>query len=243
MEILGHFNFSLAQQNKRAAIKRMDFNESRNPWEWWQSPHKKNLSGHRPTEVRLRSLVESLELAAVSDHNVLAGLAGAATVGFDLLYNVEPVGHGTENHVLAVEPCGLNRAQEELGTVCVRPSVGHAQDSGAGVLELEVLVFELLAVDRLAAGAVSGSEIATLTHEVVDHSVETGAFVAKAFLSGAESAKVLGGLGHDIGTQGHFDAAERFAVSSDVKKANGIIHRRQFPSAASGPASTICRRG
>lgn len=36
-----------------------------------------------------------------------------------------------------------------LASVGVGPGVGHGQDSGLGVLELEVLVSELLAVDGL----------------------------------------------------------------------------------------------
>lgn len=39
-----------------------------------------------------------------------------------------------------------------LGSVGVRASVGHREDARAGVLQGEVLVLELLAVDRLAAG-------------------------------------------------------------------------------------------
>ena len=45
-------------------------------------------------------------------------------------------------------------------------SLCHGQGAGAGVLELEVLVSELLAVDGFAAGAVATREVATLDHEV-----------------------------------------------------------------------------
>lgn len=85
------------------------------------------------------------------------------------------------------------------------------------MLEVEVLVGELFAVDRLAAGSVEGSKVTSLDHELFDHAVEnrawgwlarteTGsgglaleaqwlALFAYALLSGAEGAEVLCGLG------------------------------------------------
>ena len=62
------------------------------------------------------------------------------------------------------------------------------------MLELEVLISELLAVDTLAACAVAVREVTTLTHELLDYTVEGRALVAKAFLSGSQSAEVLSGL-------------------------------------------------
>lgn len=74
--------------------------------------------------------------------------------------------------MLAIEPRGLDGADEELravgagtvDTLLVRcreyrgkggdlPGVGHGEDTGASVRQVEVLVLELLAVDGLAAGA------------------------------------------------------------------------------------------
>jgi hypothetical protein len=40
------------------------------------------------------------------------------------------------------------------------------------MLEIEVLVGELFAVDRLAAGTVECGEVTTLNHELLDHTVE-----------------------------------------------------------------------
>lgn len=52
-----------------------------------------------------------------------------------------------------------------------------------GVLELEVLVGELGAVDALAAPTVARGKVSTLDHKVLDHAVEGGALVAKVILA------------------------------------------------------------
>jgi hypothetical protein len=62
------------------------------------------------------------------------------------------------------------------------------------VLELEVLVGELFAVDGLATSAVALGKVATLDHEILDDTVEGGALVAKALLASSKSSEVLGGL-------------------------------------------------
>jgi hypothetical protein len=56
--------------------------------------------------------------------------------------------------VLAVEPRGDDGGDEELGAVGVGSGVGHREEVGAVVAELEVLVGELVAVDGLATGTV-----------------------------------------------------------------------------------------
>jgi hypothetical protein len=72
--------------------------------------------------------------------------------------------------VLAIELRGLDGTDGELGAVAdkflvlliekavgddlrARAGVGHGEDTGTSVLELEVLVLELLAIDRLSTGA------------------------------------------------------------------------------------------
>ena len=110
---------------------------------------------------------------------------------------------------------------KELRAVGVRAGVGHAQDAGAGVLELEVLVGELGAVDRLAAGAVVVGEIAPLAHEVGDDAVEASCLEAETLFAGAEGAEVLGRLGHDVGAEFDDDPAQRLAVGSDIQVTAG----------------------
>lgn len=59
------------------------------------------------------------------------------------------------------------------------------------MLELEVLVGKLGAVDGLAARAVVVGEVAALDHELLDDAVEARALVAEALLAGCERAEVL----------------------------------------------------
>jgi hypothetical protein len=75
------------------------------------------------------------------------------------------------HNVLAVQPGSLAGADEELGTVGVGTSVGHGQDTFTSVLQDEVLVGELGAVDGLSTGTVVVGEVTTLAHELGDDTV------------------------------------------------------------------------
>ena len=69
------------------------------------------------------------------------------------------------------------------------------------MLQGEVLVLELVAVDGLAPGAVPGGEVTTLAHEVGDDTVECGSLESESLLSGAESTEVLRSLGDNVRPQ------------------------------------------
>jgi hypothetical protein len=111
------------------------------------------------------------------------------------------------------------RAQHLSVYVRSGTGVGHGEDTGASVPQVEVLVLELLAVDGLTTGAlrtvrlvsclqvagrmtyVATGEVTTLEHELGDDTVEGGALVveglaraAGTLLTSAESTEVLGGL-------------------------------------------------
>lgn len=99
---------------------------------------------------------------------------------------IEPAVVGQHNVPWAEEPalpCD-DGGDEKLRTVGVLSGIGHAQHALLGVLQLEVFVFELVSVDRLASCAISFGEVTALYHELLDDSVEARAFVAEAFLAG-----------------------------------------------------------
>merc|ERR1719495_288967 len=87
----------------------------------------------------------------------------------------------------------------------------------AGVLVDEVLVGELLSIDRLAPGPVAHGEIASLDHETGNNAVEDAALVPEALLPGAERAEILASLGHVVGEQLELDPSERSATGGDVE--------------------------
>jgi len=173
----------------------------------------------------------SRELATVSDLNRLGGPSTARTDLLNGPHHIHPLHNLTEHAVLTVEPLGLGRANEELRSVGVRTGVGHGQDSRTGVLPHEVLIGEFSAVDRLATGAVSGGEVATLAHEAGDDSVEGRALVVEGLtglsdplLAGAECTEVLGGLRNDVGEELHHDPAGGLATDGHVEEHLRVRH-------------------
>ena len=94
------------------------------------------------------------ELTAVGDDDLLAGCAGSGSEFLDGGDNVKALGYVAEDGVLAVQPCGFHRAEEELGSVGVWAGVGHGENTCASVLEREVLVGEFFTVDGLSARTV-----------------------------------------------------------------------------------------
>ena len=76
---------------------------------------------------------------------------------------------------------------------------------------------ELLAVDRLATGAVVAGEVAALEHELGDDAVEPRAGVAVPVLPSAQLAEVARGLGDDVVVQLEYDAAARRTADGDIE--------------------------
>jgi len=167
----------------------------------------------------------SAELTTVSDGHIALGLPALASLTFDRFHDIHSVNDFAEHHVLSIQPFGLDGAQEELRPVGVGSSVRHGQDTGTHVLFLEVLIRELLPVDRFTSGSVTPSEISSLTHEVGDDSMEFGSFemqrntrFAFSLFAGAETTEVLRSFGHDVIVQLHDNASGRLSAESDIEK-------------------------
>jgi len=126
--------------------------------------------------------------------------------------------------VLAIEPCCLNSAQEKLGSVGVGTSVGHGENARSGVLQGEVLVRKLLAIDGFSTSAVVVGEVTSLAHEIVDNTVEGGALVAVTLLSSAKSTEVLSSLGGDIGAERHLNPSKRGAIGGHIEITYWVCH-------------------
>ena len=169
------------------------------------------------------------QLSAVGDDDRLGRLSARRSNTLNLLHDVHAAGDGAEDAVLSVEPRRGDGAEEELASVGVGSGVGHGEDSRSRVLQREVLVRELGAVDGLSTGTVSGGEVTSLAHEVCDDAVEAGSLevqrlsrLADALLSRAERAEVLRRLGSDVGAERHFDASRGRAADGDVEENNRV---------------------
>jgi hypothetical protein len=77
----------------------------------------------------LNSLLRTclLTLAAVSNGDLLGGLAALGAIGLDLLDDLHALDDLPEDDVFAVQPMGLGRAHEELRAVRVGSGVSHRQ--------------------------------------------------------------------------------------------------------------------
>lgn len=170
-------------------------------------------------------------MTAVSDDDWLGGFTGLRSDCFNCLHNVHTFNDGTEDAMLTVQPFGLDGTQEELGTVGVWPCVGHGQDTWSGVLELEVLVFELVSVDGFPTGSVTCGEITSLTHKLWDHTMEGGALEVQ-WLSGpthtlftrAESTKVFDGSWDDIGSKFHNNTSGGLTTNGHIEEDFWVGH-------------------
>lgn len=117
-----------------------------------------------------------------------------------------------------IEPAGNDSCDEELGSIGVLSGIGHGEESRLVVLELKVLIWKTLAIDGLAASAVTLGEITALEHEVGDHTVERRSLVAKAVLASSEFTEVFASLGDDVIEELENDAPSRLVVDRDIKE-------------------------
>ena len=78
------------------------------------------------------------------------------------------------------------------------------------MLQCEVLISELLAIDALATGAIASSEVTSLKHELGDDPVEAAALEAEALLTRAKGAEVL-----CITTSGHFSLFTQLRLATN----------------------------
>lgn len=135
----------------------------------------------------------------------------------------------------------------QLVNLRIWSGVGHGQQTGLVVLQLEVLVCELLAIDGLAASTlyrscqlcvfifcclfrgtdIAASEVTTLQHELRDDSVKLAALVAKALLAGAESAEVLSSFWDYIVVEVEVDPA---SLGCGFIKSQQASRREELPA-------------
>ena len=133
--------------------------------------------------------------------------------------------HLAEDNMLVVEPRCLNERHEELRSISVSARVGHGEEARPRVLEDEVLILELPAVDGLTASAIVLCEVATLCHEVPDDTVELAALEVQwlsreAHTGGAigQRGEILDSLGNGVTEQAEDEATDRLAILVHVEE-------------------------
>lgn len=131
----------------------------------------------------------------------------------------------------AIQPFCFRGADEKLGSVGVGSSIGHRQDTRSSVLQLEVLIRELPAVNGLPSGSVVVREIATLTHKLRDDAVECGSLVTEAVLTGAQRSEVLGSSWNNFGVELEGYPAERLVIGSNVEENRRVVVGGRRPAA------------
>ena len=126
-------------------------------------------------------------------------------------------------------------SNEELRAVGVLTSIRHAHETLLGVLELEVLIFELVSIDycasihvlvafflRILTGFATSTialcEITTLNHESLNDTVESRALISESFLSRGQSTKVLSSLWDGLAVKTDHNATHFLISMGDVEE-------------------------
>ena len=154
----------------------------------------------------LAELFLELHLATFGHFDGDAGLvcliSGSLSHHFD---DILSTFNSAEDHVLAIEPWAGLKSDEELRAIGIGSCIRHGEQIGFRVPNLEVLISKLLSINTLATCAIELGEIASLCHEIWDHTMETTVLIMKHFawvassrLASAELSKVFGCARHNI---------------------------------------------
>ena len=71
--------------------------------------------------------------------------------------------------MFAIQPLGLDCADEKLRTICVGTSICHGQDARTHMLRDDILIIKFLPIGGLDANATMACEVTTLAHKSWQH--------------------------------------------------------------------------
>mmetsp|Transcript_13072 Transcript_13072/g.18072 ORF Transcript_13072/g.18072 Transcript_13072/m.18072 type:complete len:258 (-) Transcript_13072:197-970(-) len=115
-----------------------------------------------------------------------------------------------KDDMFSVKVRSWGNSQEKLRSIGMLPSVRHREQAFLLMLNFEVLVFKLLAVNGLASLTIPIGEVSSLAHESRNYSVERAAFVVEwlsflsnSFLAGAQGPEVCNCLRNLFSVQSH----------------------------------------
>jgi len=115
-------------------------------------------------ETLCSSPPRNLQLSGVDDGDLGLWCSRSASDALDGLDDIITLQDLAEDDVASVQPRGLDGGDEELGSVGVWPGVGHGEVHWSLVLEVEVLISELLSIDRFSSTSVEHGEVTSLDH-------------------------------------------------------------------------------
>ena len=108
-----------------------------------------------------------------------------------------------KNDMRTVQPVRRSESDEKLAPICTWASVCHREQSTLIVLDIEVFIWELGAVDRNTTSAIMIRKVASLSHEVLNHAMESAALVSIFLLvvSSAQRSEIFCCLGDLVGVK------------------------------------------
>ena len=74
----------------------------------------------------------------------------------------------------------ISRSSKALGLLAdlhTRTSISHGKQERLCVLQLEILIIELGAIDTLSSGSIASSKVSALDHKLLDDTVKSAALV------------------------------------------------------------------
>jgi hypothetical protein len=154
LRFVGERDIQLVPLDGRKSGSRQAFNNRKVKYQRIQNAMGELREAAAHLQLPANTFVRHLQLAALCNLDRLCGLVTRLLVDIlDLIDDFVTLEDLAEDDVAAIEPRGDGSRDEELATVGVLARVGHGEDALLAVLELEVLVGELGAVDGLAASA------------------------------------------------------------------------------------------
>lgn len=164
----------------------------------------KRLVGYHASPIVDRVGIRLLNVYLPNNDVLNRGISLGRADKLDRLDHVHPLDDVAEDDVLPIQPGGHHGADEKLGPVRVPPTVGHRQTSDA-VLQLEVLILELRAIDGVSSTAISTLEVPALDHELRDDTMELRPLVGETLCPTSNGDKVLYGLWNDLSEEAKGD--------------------------------------
>lgn len=135
------------------------------------------------------------------------------TYFFNHVHHPLALHHLPKDDVLSVEPRRPHCGDVKLAAIVVRSTIGHCHKADIRVLDLQVFVLKIRAVDTDGTASVTSNYVTGLHHEFLNHSMEVVAFISQTVDAiNADLAKVFRRPRCIVSKQSDFNATKLFAI-------------------------------